>query len=146
MTGTAFFLLCCVFGAWLGEVAGLILCNETCASPGRGNASVCLQEADHRQEIALLGLFPCNTPIFQARGLTVAGQMAVRQISFNGSTAHLLPVLAPVYRLKLYVENSEVRTTVAACTKCISGGVQSAIDMEPAAVLPYQCVNMQPWS
>ena len=113
----AFFLLCCVFGLWLGEVAGVILCDETCASPDRGNASVCLQEEDSRREIALLGLFPCNTPIFQARGLTVAGQMAVRQISYSNSTT-----LLQGYRLKLYVENSQVkRRRRLACTRCISG-------------------------
>ena len=113
----AFFLLYCVFGLWLGEVAGVILCDETCASPDRGNASVCLQEKDSRREIALLGLFPCNTDNFQARGLTVAGQMAVRQISYNNSTN-----LLQNYRLKLYVENSQVRPIdCVACTKCISG-------------------------
>ena len=113
----AFFLLYCVFGLWLGEVAGVILCDETCASPDRGNASVCLQEKDSRREIALLGLFPCNTANFQARGLTVAGQMAVRQISHNNSTN-----LLQNYRLKLYVENSQVRPIdCVACTECISG-------------------------
>ena len=107
------FLFYCVFALWLGGVAGVILCDETCASPDRGNnASVCFQEKDSRQEIALLGLFPCNTPNFQARGLTVAGQMAVRQISYSDNTTHLLSG----YRLKLYVENSQVGA------KCTSEG------------------------
>ena len=98
-------LLFCAFRLWPSDVAGVILCDETCASPDRGNASVCIQEKDSRQEILLLGLFPCNSPNFMARGLTVAAQMAVRQISYNDSQRDRL---LQGYRLKLAVENTQV--------------------------------------
>ena len=75
------------------------LCGDC---PVNSTASICEQPTDERQEIVLLGLFPCNTDIFIARGITVASQMAAYQISYKSN-------ILPGYRLKLLADNSMVR-------------------------------------
>jgi len=80
----------------------LLLCDGDCAN--NTDVDICQKEADNRFPIVLLGLFPCNTPSFRARGLTPAAQMAIRQISFSGKNPNLLPG----YRLQLLVNNSMV--------------------------------------
>jgi len=82
----------------------LLLCDEDCAN--NTDIDICQKEPDDNSipSIVLLGLFPCNTPSFRARGLTPAAQMAIRQISKN-------PNLLPGYRLRLLVNNSMVSCT-----------------------------------
>ena len=78
---------------------GLLLCDGDCAN--NTELEICREIADSRQKITLLGLFPCNTPVFEARGLTPAAQMAVNQINQHS-------MLLPGYRLQLLVNNSMV--------------------------------------
>ena len=79
---------------------GLRLCDGDCKN-NTAMLDICMEDNDTRQPIRLLGLFPCNTEVFRARGLTPAAQMAIRQINNNTS-------LLPGYRLELLVNNSMV--------------------------------------
>ena len=85
------------------NVNALVLCDGDCLNSP--DIDICQKDVDDREEIVLLGLFPCNTPTFRARGLTPAAQMAIRQISYSGDN----PDLLRGYRLRLLVNNSMVR-------------------------------------
>ena len=91
-----YFLLLCTSSCSASE---RFLCDDACSM---SNASVCKQDVDpSKEEILLLGLFPCNATDFAAIGITVAGQMAVKKIN---SDAELLSD----YSLRLVVEDVEV--------------------------------------
>ena len=89
---------------------GLLLCDGDCMN--NTELAICRKIFDSRQPITLLGLFPCNTPAFRARGLTVAAQMAINQINRTST-------LLPGYRLQLLVNNSMVGSFVKFCVWCI---------------------------
>ena len=81
---------------------GLLLCDGDCKN-NTAELEICMEpeDDDPRQPIRLLGLFPCNTELFRARGLTPASQMAIRQVNDD-------PSLLPGYRLELLVNNTMV--------------------------------------
>ena len=81
------------------DTEGLLLCDGDCMN--NTDLDICMKQDDSRQPIRLLGLFPCNTEVFRARGLTPASQMAIRQINDDKS-------ILPGYRLELLVNNSMV--------------------------------------
>ena len=96
--GTLLLSLLIVFEAY-----SIKLCDNACSE---SSASVCSREDDgSKEEILLLGLFPCNAEDYEGRGITVAGQMAVRQI--NNRTDIL-----ENYRLTLLVEDVMVSILV----------------------------------
>ena len=80
---------------------GLHLCDGNCMNDT--DLDICRppEVNNSRQLIRLLGLFPCNTELFRARGLTPASQMAISQINKNRS-------LLPGFRLELLANNSMV--------------------------------------
>ena len=81
---------------------GLHLCDGSCMND-TAELDICMspEDDDSRHLIRLLGLFPCNTELFRARGLTPASQMAISQINDDTSLLH-------GYRLELLVNNSMV--------------------------------------
>lgn len=96
-----YFLLLCTSSCSASE---RFLCDDACSM---SNASVCKQDVDpSKEEILLLGLFPCNATDFAAIGITVAGQMAVKKIN---SDAELLSD----YNLRLVVEDVECKSLPA---------------------------------
>ena len=80
---------------------GLLLCDGDCRN--NSELEICRNDTDARQQITLLGLFPCNSAVFRARGLTPPAQMAINQIN-----QHQRSMLLPGYRLHLLVNNSMV--------------------------------------
>ena len=80
---------------------GWHLCDGNCVN-NTAELEICrIPDQPERQLIRLLGLFPCNTELFRARGLTPASQMAINRINDDTS-------LLPGYRLELLVNNSMV--------------------------------------
>ena len=77
----------------------LLLCDGDCKN--NTEVEICRKTEDSRQLITLLGLFPCNSPVFRARGLTPPAQMALNQINQHS-------MLLPGYRLQLLINNSMV--------------------------------------
>ena len=81
----------------------LVLCDEGCqSSPNAMELGICMENTtEERTSLYLMGFFPCNVPDFRARGLTVAGQMAVRAVNLNSS-------ILQDYRLELSFSNTMV--------------------------------------
>jgi len=90
----------------VGGTEGLFLCDGDCID--NTDLQICRKISDSRKMITLLGLFPCNTQVFRARGLTPAAQMAINQITSNSS-------LLPGFRLQLLVNSSLVSVFIAYC-------------------------------
>lgn len=89
----------------------IILCDEGCLnSPGASELDICMKDIDpDRTTILLMGLFPCNVPDFRARGLTVAGQMAIRAVRRNTS-------ILQDYKLELSFSNTMVSRNQSSLT------------------------------
>ena len=91
----------------VGGTEGLLLCDGDCMN--NTDLQICRKSTnDLRKVITLLGLFPCNTRVFRARGLTPAAQMAINQITSNSS-------LLPGFRLQLLVNSSLVSVFMPYC-------------------------------
>jgi len=90
----------------VGDTKGLLLCDGDCMN--NTELQICRKTSDSRKVITLLGLFPCNTRVFKARGLTPAAQMAINQITSNSS-------LLPGFRLQLLVNSSLVSVFMPYC-------------------------------
>ena len=103
--GVRFFqlsLLCfgvAVFLQWPGKVSSIILCDGDCIN--QTDLEICVKPGPDRTPLLVMGLFPCEVPEFRARGLTVAAQMAIKEL--QKSTTVL-----PNYRLNLDVSNTMV--------------------------------------
>ena len=82
-------------------IEGLRLCDGDCMTDMELDICMPPEDDDPREPIRLLGLFPCNTEDYRARGLTPASQMAISQINDDMS-------LLPGFRLELLVNNSMV--------------------------------------
>ena len=82
----------------------VILCDEGClSSPNATELGICINDTtEERTPLYLMGFFPCNGPDFRGRGLTVAGQMAVRAVNLNSS-------ILQDYRLELSFSNTKVK-------------------------------------
>lgn len=89
---------------------GLLLCDGDCINNTDLDTglNICTKINDSRKVITLLGLFPCNSEVFRARGLTPAAQMAIYQINENSDNSFL-----PGFRLQLLVNNSMVSYFIA---------------------------------
>ena len=82
----------------LGQSRAILLCDGDCM--GNTGLDICQALPKNKTQLNIMAFFPCNTPDFRARGLTVAAQMAVREIGTSS--------LLPDYSLKLLVENTMV--------------------------------------
>lgn len=94
-----------------GIKGGLLPCDkEDCTE-----LEICRKSSDSRQAILLLGLFPCNTDRFRARGLTPAALMAINQINRHSS-------LLPGFELKILFNNSMVSLVFneSLCVTCVT--------------------------
>ena len=81
----------------------IILCDERCANL-TVPLGICTKNTSGTP-LYLMGLFPCNSNDFRARGLTVAGQMAVRAVNRNSS-------ILQDYRLVLSFSNTMVKINI----------------------------------
>ena len=88
---------------WPSTVSGIILCDSDCIN--NTELDVCMKTLT-QTALPVMGLFPCDVPEFRGRGLTVAAQMAVRQLQRNDS-------VLPNHRLELSVSNTMVRRFVS---------------------------------
>lgn len=80
----------------------VILCDEGCLTANAtDDLGICMKDSAGKPSLLLMGLFPCNVPGYRGRGLTVAGQMAVRAVRLNSS-------LLQDYQLELSFSNSMV--------------------------------------
>ena len=100
---TSTILLALLLVSLFQDSRSIILCDEGCkGSPGASDLGICQKDTNpDKTPIFLMGLFPCNVPDFRARGLTVAGQMAVRAVRLDTS-------ILQDYRLELSFSNSMV--------------------------------------
>ena len=97
-------LLWVLLASLFRESRSIILCDEGClSSSDAADLGICMKSssADSRTPLLLMGFFPCNSPDFRARGLTVAGQMAARAVRLNSS-------ILQDYRLEISFNNTMV--------------------------------------
>ena len=86
----------------VGRTGALVLCDDQCQrSPNATDLEICTEDTTERTPLYLMGFFPCNVPGYRGRGLTVAGQMAVRAVGLNSS-------ILQGYRLELSFSNTMV--------------------------------------
>ncbi len=76
-----------------------MLCDGGCINGT--DLGICSKNTSDDYPLYFMGFFPCNVPGFRGRGLTVAGQMAVRAVTLNSS-------LLQGYRVELSFDNSMV--------------------------------------
>ena len=92
---------------WPPSASSNILCDGNCSTDST-ELEICKQDPPGvvplPVPLPVMAFFPCNTPFFRARGLTVAAQMAVRavlknttilqnyslELSFNNTMVHEL--------------------------------------------------------
>ena len=98
-------LLGCLLALWWPPSASSnILCDSACSNNTELEICNPLPDSPGVVPLPVMAFFPCDSPFFRARGLTVAAQMAVRavlknttilqnyslELSFNNTMVHEL--------------------------------------------------------
>ena len=83
----------------LGPSHSILLCDGDCLNGTE--LEICQKPSSDTTLLDIMAFFPCNTPGFRARGLTVAAQMAAKNVIKNST-------LLNGYKLNLVVDNTMV--------------------------------------
>ena len=82
-----------------GPSLSILLCGDDCLN--NTNLEICQKPPSNTKLLDIMAFFPCNTPSFRARGLTVAAQLAAKNVVKDSS-------LLSGYKLNLVIDNTMV--------------------------------------